>query len=157
MSWPERIKDTSALGGIPLGIAIAMLALASGHLLLFYQTAGLLALNYGVAAAIRTAWFEKRPDSTEKGKSWLSMIDASSFPSLHASRMFSYLVVFGNFFGVWAYALLLALALLVSYLRVRLKRHYWWDVLAGAIIGLFVGWFALQFSGSIAGFLHLPI
>ncbi len=158
MSWEERLKDTSAFGGIPLGIVISLLALASGHLLLFYQLAGSLALNYGAAALIRSFWFEGRPDGTEKGKSWLSKIDASSFPSLHASRMLSYVLVLGNFFGnVFVYLLLLALAITVSYLRIKLKRHYWWDVLAGALVGLFSGWLALEFAGRAAGLLGLPV
>ncbi len=158
MSWQERIQDTSAFGGIPLGIAVALFALAAGKLLLFYQIAGALALNYIIVALIRTFWFEQRPDKTAAGKSWLSKIDASSFPSLHAGRIFSYIIILGSFFAsVWVYILMGALAILISYLRIRLKRHYLQDVAIGAVMGLLIGWFAVNFAMSIVRALYLPI
>ncbi|HIH14338.1 MAG TPA: phosphatase PAP2 family protein [Nanoarchaeota archaeon] len=158
MSWSERIKDTSAFGGIPIGIFIALFSLAVGNLTLFYQLGGALALNYGIAAIIRTVKFEKRPDNTPAGKSWLSKIDASSFPSLHAARIFSFVIILGIYFSsTYLYALLIPTAVLVCYLRICLKRHYLQDIIAGATLGILVGIFATKYAVLIAQFLGLPV
>ncbi len=158
MSWSERTRDTSAFGGIPLGIFIALFSLAIGNLALFYQISGALALNYGIAAIFRTVKFEKRPDSTPAGKSWLSKIDASSFPSLHAARIFSFVVILSAYFhSTYLYILLIATAVLVCYLRIYLKRHYLRDVIAGAVLGVLAGVFVIKYAVLIAQFLGLPV
>ncbi len=158
MTWEERLRDTSALGGIPLYLALTFAFLALGKYLWAYQLVGGFGTCYAIAAIIRTIKFEKRPDNTAAGNSWFSRVDASGFPSLHAARTFSLIIILGSFFqSMYLYILLFAAALLVSYLRIYLKRHYWWDAAGGAILGLFAGWFSLMFAQIVAELLHFPL
>ncbi len=158
MTWEERLRDTSALGGIPFYLALTLAFLALGKYLWAYQLMGGYGTCYAIAALIRTLKFEKRPDNTAAGNSWFSRVDASGFPSLHTARAFSLIVVFGSFFNnIYFYIFLAATAFVVAYLRIYLKRHYWWDAAGGAVLGLFAGWFSLTFSQVVAELLHFPL
>ena len=158
MTWEERIRDTSALGGVAAYVALILAFLSLGKWLWAYQLAGGFGTCYAIAAVIRTLKFETRPDKTPEGKGWFSRIDASSFPSLHAARMFSLVVVLGSFFhNIYFYIFLAAIAVIVAYLRIYLKRHYWWDSAGGAILGLLAGWFSLMVTQTIAELLHFPL
>ena len=66
-------------------------------------------------------------------------LDAHSFPSGHAARM-AMLAVVAALYGppVWA-ALLFVWAALVMLARVAMKVHYLSDIVAGGMVGVFVG------------------
>jgi len=70
-----------------------------------------------------------------------------SFPSAHASSMFSVVSIFIYRYRdkKWLTGILLSLALLVSYSRIYVGVHYPLDVLGGIIIGLLTGIFILYF------------
>ena len=158
MSWQERIQDTSALGGVAVYVALMLSFLALGKYLWAYQLAGGFGVCYAIAALIRTLKFEKRPDKTPEGNSWFSRIDASSFPSLHTARAFLLIVVLGSFFNnIQVYIFLTVTPFVVAYLRIYLKRHYWWDSAGGAVLGLFAGWLSLTFVQIMAELMHLPL
>jgi undecaprenyl-diphosphatase len=87
-----------------------------------------------------------------------------SFPSGHALLTFLAASIIGGFLG-WKYRLAVYLAAsLVAISRLYLGVHYATDVLAGALIGLFIGEMAVYFacllglceSMGLAGMLWLP-
>jgi undecaprenyl-diphosphatase len=66
-----------------------------------------------------------------------------SFPSLHASRMFVFAMIFGLYDPI-SYFLMIPAALVVSFTRLVLEKHYLSDILVGAGIGSLVGATAVQ-------------
>jgi len=66
-----------------------------------------------------------------------------SFPSNHASNMFCLAVFVGIYFPR-ARGIFLTIAALTAYSRVYCGVHFPSDVIAGALIGSFVGWGAAQ-------------
>lgn len=93
-----------------------------------YITVGLSAL---IAFSLKYLISRDRPEDP------LVDIPGSSFPSAHASIVFSSLQVILNF-GVWAW-IWIFLAVFVGVTRIYLRVHYVSDVLFGSFIGLFVG------------------
>ncbi|MCE1255030.1 MAG: phosphatase PAP2 family protein [Anaerolineae bacterium] len=72
--------------------------------------------------------------------------DPHSFPSGHATRAFMLAFMAWGLGPLW-FAILLALwAPLVSLARVYVGVHYFSDVLAGALLGILIGWGLLALS-----------
>ncbi len=85
---------------------------------------------------------EKRPDSN----------DRTSFPSGHATAAFAVATMQSHYHPRQA-LLWYGGAALISYSRVKLHRHYYRDVLAGAVVGYFTARFEL---GSSHGLILSP-
>ena len=60
-----------------------------------------------------------------------------AFPSGHTSRAFAFAVVLGQRFEKWRWHLLGA-AILIGFSRIYIGAHYPADVIAGALLGIFV-------------------
>ena len=99
---------------------------------------------YFVTVIIRLVYFKNRPDKFAYNNI-IEKIDAASFPSLHAARTGFLTVFFVYYFNNMIISVILAvLALGVLYSRVYLRKHDIRDVLAGAVLGVFVH-FAVNF------------
>lgn len=125
-------------------------------LILFFFGSGKITLYAGMALAGMaitgvTVWTlkmvtrKKRPAGQE-GK-LVRKFDPYSFPSGHAARAFSLVAVFLN--GGQVLAIGTAIwACLISFSRLKLKLHFWFDVLAGILIGFGIGilvnWLSLK-------------
>ena len=133
-SASDEFQRTSAQKGVSLStdvIALALPAAALTGTLLAKDWQGLkqgvfTALAAGGATLIlKYSVHERRPDRT----------DHHSFPSGHSAVTFATAAYlqrrYGWKFGAPAYAL----ATYVAWGRVFSKKHYWWDVMAGAAIG----------------------
>lgn len=133
-SASDEFQRTSAQKGVSLStdvIALALPAAALTGTLLAKDWQGLkqgvfTALAAGGATLIlKYSVHERRPDGT----------DYHSFPSGHSAVTFATAAYlqrrYGWKFGAPAYAL----ATYVAWGRVFSKKHYWWDVMAGAAIG----------------------
>jgi undecaprenyl-diphosphatase len=66
--------------------------------------------------------------------------DPHSFPSGHSARSFMLAVLAAGLGPAWFAILLLVWAPLVGLARVAMGVHYVSDVIAGALIGIFMGW-----------------
>ena len=146
MPLREVIQDAGFLGSLAAYVLVTLLALFVGNTenilppssafevateLLFA-----LILLYVIVSIIRLFYFKKRPDS-QKFSGFLTKIDASSFPSMHAARSTVLASVVWQLFSFsWSAGIILGLfVLLTGFSRVYGKRHYWSDVIAGWIIG----------------------
>ena len=73
-------------------------------------------------------------------------IDASSFPSVHSMRAIFMAIIISKFFANPIMIIFLLLwALIVSYSRVYIKKHYWIDIIVGLIIGILLAFLLLRF------------
>ena len=78
----------------------------------------------------------------------------SSFYSNHTSNMFNFATYTSHFFPA-AKAVLFAIALLTGYSRMYNGVHYPTDVLAGALMGLLIGWLFAKLAKKIVYKIHL--
>jgi len=135
----EFVNEITSMGGTMPYLLLILLGLALGHT----GEAAILALGYAltlsIVIGIKIFYFKPRPEPIAYrsfyGKMW-----ASSFPSLHAMRTFMLAMLLGTWSGSWkAHAILLVLASLVAWSRVKLGKHDWVDVTAGGAMGIIVG------------------
>jgi undecaprenyl-diphosphatase len=124
-------------------------------LLLFGGTFRYLAVATGATAAcsgillfciLKHASRRKRPCEIMP-HCWASLAppDRYSFPSGHTIVAFALVLSVGSFYPDWLMALL-ATALLIAASRIILGMHFLSDVVAGAIIGVGLGWMCFHIS-----------
>jgi undecaprenyl-diphosphatase len=79
--------------------------------------------------------------------------DPHSFPSGHAARSFMLAVLAIGLGPAWFAILLVIWAPLVGVARVAMGVHYLSDVIAGALIGVCMGWINLNLIPAVMGYL----
>lgn len=141
----QFFKDITALGSFAFFGIVLLLILTLQEISLFFKLLFGLVFTLAAVVLIRIFYFKNRPRK-EEHNNFVEKIDASSFPSLHTARAFflapTFIYLLRN---NYATALLIALALLVSYSRVHLKKHDWWDLLGGTVLGLITFWLSKFF------------
>ncbi len=137
-SW-EDISDVGAYGLI--GTAL-LLPVVRNDREGIYQAAYSISSAIGISLVGKALVDEERPDNS----------DNDSFPSGHTANAFASATTlhrrYGWEIGFPAYAV----ATLTGVARERARKHHWYDVLAGAVIGSATGWF---FTDAINEQVHL--
>lgn len=129
----EFFRDITAMGGFAASLLLILLFMSSS--LLIRLIAGSI-ITAGVVVFIRIFYFKDRPKREIYTNFW-QRIDASSFPSLHAARIVFLAIIFSvHFANLYLTILCSITAALVSYSRIYLKKHDWWDVAGGAVVGV---------------------
>jgi len=134
----DFFRDFSALGSLWLYLLAVLIFFMFRNYMLLNKLAIGLVLMQSAVIIIRTFYFKERPNKYPY-KSYIERIDASSFPSLHSARITFLAIAFMNYYNEMIFSILLAaLAVIVMYSRIYLKKHDLKDVLAGAILGAIV-------------------
>lgn len=135
--FSEQIfKDLSTLGGSIFYAFVLGLSLLFGEIKLFIDLLVGFFFTLLIIVLIRTFYFKDRPKK-EKYKNYLEKIEASSFPSWHSARAIFLALVFSYFFvNKYVTGLLLLTSLTVAYSRIHLRRHDWFDILGGIVLGI---------------------
>ncbi len=139
--YAEYIRDFTAIGNPFLLLLVTLATLAP----LPHFGANFLAMLFGFllneifCSGIKFFWHKPRPNG-QKFKNGFEKIDAGSFPSIHASRI-SFIYLSLSYLHYLAQNLLLIpvfimVILVVGYSRTFLKKHFWFDVLAGYLFGI---------------------
>ena len=136
----ECMRDLTSLGSFWFNaILIAFFFLLGKYDITLQLSIATIILVNGLAIVIRLLYYKERPDK-EKYTNLIEKIEVSSFPSIHAARVFCIAYLLMPFFAnTFVTLFLFSLAALISYTRIYLKRHYWSDVIAGAVIGILIG------------------
>ncbi|HIH12529.1 TPA: phosphatase PAP2 family protein [Candidatus Woesearchaeota archaeon] len=128
-------KDISPLGGGVLYSLVLLVVLGLQEMALFLRLLFGFLLTGMVVVLIRSVYFKDRPQRREY-HSWMEKIIASSFPSWHTARAVFLALTFMTLGGVYLKVVLGFIALLVGYSRIHLRRHDYWDVLGGMVLGM---------------------
>ena len=129
----EFFRDVTTFGGLTFYLLILIATLIFSPSLFFPLLLGLL-ISTLVIVLIRLVYFKARPLQQEYSN-FIERLDASSFPSLHTARIFFLSFYFSYIWNqLHLTIILLFLALLVSYSRIHLQKHDWWDLLGGIIL-----------------------
>src|SRR3989344_8544654 len=130
----EFFRDLTALGGMSFYALMLLFILLFRQYGIFLDLALGLLLMLVVLLLIRTFYFKARP-LPQDHHTFLQKIDASSFPSLHTTRIFFLALYFSVIWNQIHLTIILnALALLVAYSRIYLQKHDRWDVLGGIML-----------------------
>ena len=107
----------------------------------FFILASVLILVLIISQGMKTFIYRERPFITYPFIDKLSEGGGSSFPSGHALEAFAVAAALSLLFSKKKIAIPVYLwAMIVAYSRMALGVHYPSDILAGAIIGTFIGW-----------------
>ncbi|MEM4711043.1 MAG: phosphatase PAP2 family protein [Candidatus Woesearchaeota archaeon] len=130
-------KQITELGSMTIIIVFAIILIFLNKELAKRTILGIIGVVI-ISYSIKMIFFKNRPirQSTD---TLIEKIDASSFPSVHAARItvitFWLIIYFNN---TYFRAFTIFIWMIVIYSRVYLKKHYWIDVIGGAIISLII-------------------
>lgn len=136
-------RDITSLGGLWVYLLFTAFAYLALSQTLGQQLVISLALIYAAAITIRSIYFKERPNH-ERHRSYFERIDASSFPSIHSARItgVAYLL---RLYTPEVFGLAIIVAALICISRIYLGKHDFWDILAGAALGILTGWLSSMY------------
>jgi membrane-associated phospholipid phosphatase len=131
-AWSDKTwEDISDVGTYGL-VATALVVPAAGEDWEgFRQSAYSIGSAAGVTLVGKALVDEDRPDDS----------DNDSFPSGHTANAFASATTLHRRYGWEVGFPAYAVATLTGVARERARKHYWWDVVAGAAIGSAAGWY----------------
>jgi len=127
-------QDVSALANPLLLLFVPLIVLGPTKSFWFLLIA--LLINEIIGSVIKVFFFRQRPNG-QKYSNLIEKIDAGSFPSIHSSRItLSYFFLSSCTNLVTLKVIYFVAIVLVLASRIILRKHYWTDVIGGAIIGI---------------------
>lgn len=132
----DFFRDVTALGSLWFYLIAMLIFLIAKNYKIFTKLLFGLVSIYLVVILIRTFYFKERPKKYPH-TSYIEKLDASSFPSLHSARAAFLSIILINFFNNVIFSVFfVALAALVAYSRIRLKKHDLGDIFGGIVVGM---------------------
>jgi len=139
------MRDLTSLGGAGFFILLIIFSLILRQIELAIKLSFGFLFSFIIVALIRTCYFKDRPKKKDY-TNFIERIDASSFPSLHTGRAVFLAGIFMGFFKQNYFStFLVIIAILIAYSRIHLKKHDWWDILGGVVLGLVTLWVTFYF------------
>ena len=134
-------EDVSTFGGLVFYVFLCILFLLMGKIDLTIKLLAGIILLYILVNISRILYFKERPQK-QVYSNFIEKIDASSFPSMHASRVsFLSFVLVQEVKDIYLTILFVIMSILVFYSRIYLKKHYLIDIIGGITIGIIVWYF----------------
>ncbi len=145
----ELWKDAGALGGFPLYVLVLVILYIFDAKLQFLTALIGLVFSFIVTIAIRAIYFKERPVK-ESYKNFAGKIHASTFPSLHTMRASMLATILIAWMPNFVLGIILFLSAAgVAYSRVKFKRHFVKDAVAGYAIGVIIGLLTIYLKSTI--------
>ena len=130
----DFFRDISALGSLIFYILVVLLFLILEIYNIFFKLLVGLVVIHIVVILFKTFFFKERPKKFTYD-SYISKLDAASFPSLHAARTAFMGLSLSKYFDNYIFTtIMILMILLIAYTRIYLKKHDFMDVAAGIII-----------------------
>ncbi|MBI4438861.1 phosphatase PAP2 family protein [Candidatus Woesearchaeota archaeon] len=137
-STSRIISAVSLLGTPAFYLPIIAIAFISSRPLAYRLIAAAI-LAEAACASIKLVYRKERP-TPQSRRNIIEHIDAGSFPSTHTARISAVTSALTAIHpSLEAVAISIVLASLVAWSRIRLKKHFIPDVMAGAAIGIIIG------------------
>jgi membrane-associated phospholipid phosphatase len=132
----QFFRDLTSLGSFVFFSIIILLTLAfQKHPLTIKLIFGLISTLL-IVILIRIFYFKNRPKK-QNHHNFIERIDASSFPSLHTARVVFLALIFNQSFPTpLTITFFTTIAVFTAYSRIYLKKHDWYDLFGGLILGL---------------------
>lgn len=128
--------DLTALGGVLFYFLVTSFFLLKKEYSYFFKLSFGFILLYTIVIIIRYLYFKERPKKYNYSNA-VEKIDASSFPSLHVTRMTFVSAILMSYLNDFFYSIIISIFIAaVGYSRIYLKKHDLMDVLSGIIVGL---------------------
>ena len=135
-----QFRDLTTFGGIIFFAIILFITLIFQKYQLFVKLLFGLLFTFIITILIRSFYTKDRPNK-QTYKNFIEKMDALSFPSWHTARITFLAIIFSFQYNyLYLTTFFTVIALLVSYSRIYLKRHDWWDVLGGIVLGILAFW-----------------
>jgi undecaprenyl-diphosphatase len=142
----EFIEECSAFGSLPFFLFLIFLFFILGEIQLSTWLVLGLILSFALVILIKLFYFKQRPQKKDY-HNIIEKLDASTFPSLHSMRIVLILVFLSYYYkSVYLVFLLGIIACIVFYSRKYLKKHYWMDILFGALFGFVMSFFIIRIA-----------
>lgn len=134
--FKEFIEDVTVFGSLSFLIFLIFLFLILGEIQLSIWLFLGLVLSFVFIIIIKLFYFKERPEKKQY-KNLIEKINASSFPSLHSWRIVMIFVFLSYYYkSFYLFVLLGIITILVFFSRKYLLKHYWVDIIFGALFGL---------------------
>ena len=138
--------DITALCSAFISLLFTVRLFLLGNPFLAVQLSIALASCYAIAVPIKTMFFKKRPNNQQFSNLY-EKFSASSFPSVHSMRAVCFGIILSFFLNTaFFYSIALIAVSGVMYSRIKLRKHYWGDALAGAAFGIMIGVLVVYFE-----------
>jgi len=133
-NYLDTLRDYTSFGNPSILFIIALFLIGFNRTLLLIVF-GWITVEI-IGSAIKFFDFRNRPKK-ERYANVLEKIDAGSFPSLHVARVsfvfISLIFLISDPITRWVLALLIPV---VAFTRIKLKKHYITDTIAGFVLGV---------------------
>jgi membrane-associated phospholipid phosphatase len=131
-------KQITDFGGMFFYLLVLGACLFLNELKLFFNLFLSLFFVMSLSISIKWFYFKDRPKK-QKATNLFERLDASSFPSVHSMRVLSVAFWLSFFFNNILFTIYSsAVAAIVMYSRIYLKKHYFIDILGGVIFSLII-------------------
>lgn len=134
----DLIRDITSFGSLFTYLLLVLIVLLQKNYDLFIILVIGIIMIYLFVIIIRALYFKNRPKQIPYS-SFIARLDASSFPSLHATRSgFLFMILVKYFNNFLVSIILFVLLISILYSRIYLKKHDLKDVSAGLVLGVVV-------------------
>lgn len=123
---------------------------------LFLVLFWMLCITTGIALIIKFFWKTSRPRKAKKVRWWWQKIAQSAFPSAHTARAVALFVIAIIWSNLTFQILAGIFMILVMFSRIKLRAHYWRDIVGGIILGILAGIAAFYLTHIVADWLAKP-
>jgi len=137
----DVVRNITSFGSASFMIFIFIGLLSLGKNTLALEFFSAVMISQVLIYLVRVVYFRARPGKKrEKYRNFYERLDASSFPSIHASRAAIIPMILSQGLGVYPSVLLWSVGFLICVSRIVLKRHHPTDVLTGFVLGILISY-----------------
>ncbi len=138
------LDDFSFFGSIPFYLFVTLIAYFTNHNLLFSRLGYSFLIGFLAIIAIKKVHYKDRPQK-EEFTIFMEKVVASSFPSSHSATVTLLGILLSiSFPTIWVISSAIIISLLVYLQRYITKKHFFIDIVGGAILAVIISIFVIK-------------